>query len=94
MPPDDQSLEKRPSIMLVAKSPAPNSAQDKPQQVFVVVVALSLSRVQLSVTPGTVAHQASLSFTISQSLFKLISIESEMPSNHLMRECSAAPFSF
>ena len=30
------------------------------------------------------AHQASLSFTISQSLLKLMSIESVMPSNHLV----------
>ena len=33
---------------------------------------------------GTVAHQASLSFTISQSLLKLMSIELVMPSNHLV----------
>ena len=38
----------------------------------------------LFVTPGTVAHQASLSITNSQSLFKLISIRSVMPSNHLI----------
>ena len=35
-------------------------------------------------TPWTAAHQASLSFTISHSLLKLMSIESEMPSNHLI----------
>ena len=35
-------------------------------------------------TPRTVAHQASLSITNSQSLFKLMSIESVMPSNHLI----------
>ena len=35
-------------------------------------------------TPGTTAHQASLFFTISQSLFKLMSVESVMPSNHLI----------
>ena len=35
-------------------------------------------------TPWTAAHQASLSFTISQSLLKLVSIESVMPSNHLI----------
>ena len=35
-------------------------------------------------TPWTAAHQASLSFTISQSLFKLMFIESVMPSNHLI----------
>ena len=35
-------------------------------------------------TPWTAACQASLSFTISQSLLKLISLESVMPSNHLI----------
>ena len=43
-----------------------------------------LSRIQLSTTPWTAAHQASLSFTISQSLLKLMSIELIMPSNHLI----------
>ena len=43
-----------------------------------------LSHVQPFVTPWTAAHQASLSFTISQSLLKLMSIESVMPSNHLI----------
>ena len=42
-----------------------------------------LSHVQLSVIPWTAAHQASLSFTMSQSLLKLMSIELMMPSNHL-----------
>ena len=37
-----------------------------------------------SLTPWTAAHQASLSFTISQSLLRLMSIESVMPSNHLI----------
>ena len=44
----------------------------------------SLSRVQLFATPWTAAHQASLSITKSQSLLKLMSIESVMPSNHLI----------
>ena len=43
-----------------------------------------LSRVQLFATPWTAACQASLCFTISQSLLKLMSIESVMPSNHLI----------
>ena len=43
-----------------------------------------LSRVRLFATPWTTARQASLSITNSQSLFKLISIESVMPSNHLI----------
>ena len=42
----------------------------------------SLSHVQLFVTPWTAAHQASLSFTISQSLLKFIFIELMMLSNH------------
>ena len=50
---------------------------------YFVAVVQSLSRVQLFVTPWTAAHQASLSVTISQSLLKLMSIESVMPSNHL-----------
>ena len=48
------------------------------------VVVQSLNHVQLSVTPWTAAHQASLSITNSWSLHKLISIESVMPSNHLI----------
>ena len=44
----------------------------------------SLSRVWLFATPWTAAHQASLSITNSQSLLKLMSIESVMPSNHLV----------
>ena len=44
----------------------------------------SLSRVRLFATPRTAAHQASLSFTISQSLLTLMSRESVMPSNHLI----------
>ena len=39
------------------------------------------------VTPWTVAHQASLSITNSQSLLKLMSIESVMPSSHLILCC-------
>ena len=42
----------------------------------------SLSRVQLFATPRTAARQASLSITNSQSLLKLMSIESVMPSNY------------
>ena len=43
-----------------------------------------LSRVQLFGTPRTAVHQASLSFTISWSLLKLMSIESGTPSNHVI----------
>ena len=51
------------------------------------VVVQSLSHVRLSATPWTAAHQASLFFTISQSLLRFISIESEIPSNHLILCC-------
>ena len=57
---------------------------------FPVVICFSLSSVQslscvrLLATPWTAACQASLSFTISQSLFKLTSAVSVMPSNHLI----------
>ena len=44
----------------------------------------SLSRVHLFVTPWIAAHQASLSITDSQSSPKLMSIESVMPTNHLI----------
>ena len=47
----------------------------------------SLSRVWLFVTPRISARQASLSITNSQSLLKLMSIESVMPSSHLILCC-------
>ena len=53
-------------------------------QPAVCLVVQWLSHVQLFVTPWTAAHQASLSFTISRSLLKLMCIESVMPSNHLI----------
>ena len=46
-----------------------------------------LSCVRLFAAPWTAAHQASLSITSSWSLLKLISIESVMPSNHLILCC-------
>ena len=48
------------------------------------IVVQSLSCVRLLETPWTAAHQAPLSFTIFQSLLKLMSIELVMPSNHLI----------
>ena len=47
-------------------------------------VTQSLSHVQLLATSWTAAHQVSLSIINSQSLLKLMSIESVMPSNHLI----------
>ena len=53
-----------------------------------IVVIQSPSRVWLSAIPWTAASQASLSFTISQSLLKLMTPESGMPSNHLILCCA------
>ena len=53
-------------------------------------VVQSLSCVRHFATPWTPAHQASLSFPISWSLLKLMSMESVIPSNHLILCC---PFS-
>ena len=54
------------------------------QSVKQIVVGHLLSHVWLFVTPWTAAWQASLSITNSWSLLKLMSIESVMPSNHLI----------
>ena len=48
------------------------------------IVVQLLCHVQPFATPWTTAHQASLVFTMSQSLLKLMSIELVMPSNHLV----------
>ena len=52
--------------------------------IYTVHFVQSFSCVQLFATPRTTAHRASLSFTISQSLLKLMCIESVMPSSHLV----------
>ena len=59
----------------------------------VVTTVQSLSRVQPFVTPWTAAYPDSLSFTISQSLLKLTSVESVMLSNHLTF-ATPSPFAF
>ena len=56
----------------------------KQQSDLVIQSVQSLSHVRLFVTPWTAARQASLSCTISQSLLRLISIESVISSNHLI----------
>ena len=53
-------------------------------QLEAAVVVQLLIRVRLFVTPWTAAFQAFLSFIISWSLLKLMSVESVMPSNHLI----------
>ena len=52
-----------------------------------IAVVQSLSPFWLFATPWTLAHQASLSFTISSSLLKLMSIELMMPCNQLILCC-------
>ena len=49
-----------------------------------IAVVQLLSHVRLFVISWTAARQVSLSFTVSQSLLRLMSIESVMPSNHLI----------
>ena len=51
------------------------------------LLLFSLSVMPHSATPWTAAHQASLPFTISWSVLKFVSIESMMPSNHLILCC-------
>ena len=57
-----------------------------------VVVVQSLSHVRLFATPWTAAHQASLSFPVSWSLLKLLSIESVIPPNHLVLSSPSPAF--
>ena len=54
---------------------------------YIAVVVQSLSPVWLLVNPWTATRQTSLSFTISWSLLKLLSIESVMPSNYFILCC-------
>ena len=59
-----------------------------PQGIYIGISSIQpLSQVRLFATPGTAACQASLSITNSWSLLKLMSIESVMPSNHLILCC-------
>ena len=57
---------------------------DPLQVVVILCCCCSVTHIRLFVTPWTAAHLGFLSFTISQSLLKLMSIESMMPSNHLI----------
>ena len=52
--------------------------------IYYIVLVQLLSHVRLFVTPWIAARQASLAITNSQSLLKLTSIKSVMPSNHLI----------
>ena len=66
--------------------PPGNIIQGERKVWFVVVVQL-LSCVWLFVTSWTAAYQVSLSFIISQNLLKFMSIQSVIPSNHLILCC-------
>ena len=66
------------------KDPVISNKTGKWQLINKGLVAQSLSYGRLFVTPWTAARQDSLSFTIFWSLLKLMSIESVMPSNHLI----------
>ena len=70
--------------ILAGYSPHSQKESDRTEPLFVVQ---SLSQVQVFATPQTKACQASLSTTISCNLFKLMPIESVMPSNHLILCC-------
>ena len=61
-----------------------NPLEHKNEESSTFVVLQLLSHIPLFATPWTAARQASLSFTIPQSLFKLMSIELMEPSNHLI----------
>ena len=75
---------------LQAANEEPTAERRKKQQLevkltfYLCFVVQSLSRIWLFVTPWTAAHQPSLSFIISQSSLKLMSIELLMPFNHLI----------
>ena len=79
------------NLLLVLTPPAVAGAPVKPGFPFWPLINFYsvqlLSRVQLFATPRTAAHQASPSITNSRSLLKLTSIESVMPSNHLILCC-------
>ena len=62
----------------------PQATLQGQNNVYTNVVVQSLSHVWLFAIPWTAAHQASLSFTISWSLLKLMPMTSVTPSNHLI----------
>ena len=69
-------------LTLLIEANADNDSKLKPM--FFIIVIQLLSHFLLFVTSWTAACQASLSFTISQSLVKLMAIELVRPSNHLI----------
>ena len=76
-----------PSIPVCSFSHFNFSDSEKPLPLLSISSVQSLSRVWLFATPWTAPRQASLSISNSRSLLKLLSIESVMPSNHLILCC-------
>ena len=74
----------RDSALLTSFQLKPMLLEHRPHNVNLKFLVQSLGRVRLFVTPWTAAHQASMSITDSQSLLKLMSIQSVMPSSHLI----------
>ena len=72
-----------PDCLILAASLLPASGDTSPQLMFVCRCSVTYSCPTLC-DPCTAAYQVSLSFTISWSLLKLMSVESVMPSNHLI----------
>ena len=72
------------TTLLISYTPIQHKKFKKRNLKSQVPVVQSLSCVQLFATPKTAASQASLSFTISLNLLKLMLIELVMPSNHLI----------
>ena len=79
------------TIHISCYSPNPHPQFFLPPFVPCKFSSVQFSHVRLFATPWTVAHQASLSITNSQSLLKLMSTESVMPSNHLILCCPLLP---
>ena len=74
-----------PQICSLHLCPYPYSTNKFVSIIFIDAICCCLvAQLCLFATPWTAAHQAFLSFTISQSLLKLMSFESIMPSNHLI----------
>ena len=82
--PEEQSWVSLDAAQSAGACPLPPSKPSSPFTGSTLLVVQSPSHVQLFATPRTAVHQASLSITTSRSLLKLMSIESVMPSNHLI----------
>ena len=70
--------------LIIKETSVPSAERQHSMHSCCSVAQSRLMRVWLLSAPWTAARQAPLSFTISWSLPKLISIQSEMPSNHLI----------